>query len=453
MSIKIPNDVLLILKKLNDRGFEAYIVGGAVRDIFLNNQPHDWDIATSATYKEVKFIFEKTIDTGLKHGTVTVMLNGEGYEVTTYRIDGKYEDNRHPSSIEFTTDLSKDLERRDFTFNAMAMDKDGHIVDLYGGKNDLTNKTVRAVGNPDLRIKEDALRMLRTVRFSAIYGYDIDKELYNAIRKNAHLIQNISYERIENEVTKILVSNHPEKFLELYNLGITKYILPEFDALMQTEQNTPWHLYNVGIHTIKAMENIDNDKILRWTMLLHDVGKPNTKSTDKKGQDHFFSHAEISTNIADKILKRYKFPIRDMEKIKKLIFYHDTHYKKMNKIRRLVSKEGIEFCEKLVQIQYSDISAQSNYKYNEKIENIASFDRDIHQVYNDKTAITLKELKINGDDLIKIGFKGKKVGELLEIFYDDVLSDPKINDENLLKQRAVNIFNKTNNTDENQLFH
>lgn len=444
MSIRIPEDVLLILKKLNHSVFEAYIVVGAVRDIFLNNQPHDWDIATSATSEQVKSIFEKTIGTGLKHGTVTVMLNGEGYEVTTYRMDGKYEDNRRPSSIEFTTDLSKDLERRDFTFNAMAMDKDGHIVDLYGGKNDLTNKTVRAVGNPDLRIKEDALRMLRAVRFSAKYGYDIDKELYNAIRKNAHLIQNISYERIENEVTKILVSNHPEKFLELYNLGITKYILPEFDVLIKTEQNMPWHLYNVGIHTIKAMENIDNDKILRWTMLLHDIGKPSTKSTDQKGQHHFFNHAEISMNIADKILNRYKFSIRDMEKIKKLIFYHDTHYKKMNKIRRLVAKEGIEFCEKLIKVQYADVSAQSDYKYHEKIENITSFDRDMHQVYNDKTSITLKELKINGNDLIKIGFKGKEIGKVLEALYEGVLSEPQINNENLLKQKAVHLFNKMN---------
>ena len=262
MSIKIPNDVFDILKQLNDNGYEAYIVGGAVRDIFLQNEPHDWDITTNATPDEVKSIFKKTIDTGLKHGTVTAMINHEGYEITTYRIDGEYEDNRRPSNVEFTTDLSKDLERRDFTFNAMAMDKDGNIVDIYNGRTDLTNKIVKAVGNPEKRIQEDALRMLRAIRFSAKYGYEIDKDLYNAIKNNAHLIQNVSCERIENEVTKILTSGHPEKFLELYNLGLTKYIMPEFDVLMNTPQNTPWHIYNVGMHTMKAVEQIDNDKNL-----------------------------------------------------------------------------------------------------------------------------------------------------------------------------------------------
>lgn len=448
MSIKIPNDVFDILKQLNDNGYEAYIVGGAVRDIFLQNKPHDWDITTNATPDEVKSIFKKTIDTGLKHGTVTAMINHEGYEITTYRIDGEYEDNRRPSNIEFTTDLSKDLERRDFTFNAMAMDKDGNIVDIYNGRTDLTNKIVKAVGNPEKRIQEDALRMLRAIRFSAKYGYEIDKDLYNAIKNNAHLIQNVSYERIENEVTKILTSGHPEKFLELYNLGLTKYIMPEFDVLMNTPQNTPWHIYNVGMHTMKAVEQIDNDKNLRWAMLLHDMGKPACKSTDDKGQDHFYDHPVKSTEIADKILKRFKFSTKDMEEIKKLVYYHDIHYKKMNKIRKFVAKEGIDFCNKLIKVQYADISSQSNYKYEEKVNNIEYLNNKIQEVYNDKTAITLKDLKISGNDLIEIGFKGKEIGEILNTFYNDALSNPNSNNEKSLKQRAKTIFNNTHKLDD-----
>lgn len=443
MNIKIPNDVYKILKILNDAGYESYVVGGAVRDAVLGNEPHDWDITTNATPDQVKKLFKKTIDTGLQHGTVTAMLNSVGYEITTYRIDGEYEDNRRPSSVEFTTDLSKDLQRRDITFNAMAMDKEGNIVDLYNGIQDLKDGIVRSVGDPNERIQEDALRMLRAIRFSARYGFHLDEDFRNAIKKNAHLIKNVSYERIESEVTKIITSNNPEQFLELYNLGLTQYILPEFDKMMNCEQNTIWHNLNVGMHTIEALKHIDNDPNLRWSILLHDVGKPFSKSTDENGKDHFYNHPEKSEKISDSILKRYKKSTNDSTEIKKLIFYHDLYGDDLSMIRKFVALEGIDFARKLIKLQLADVEAQSDYKKEEKINNIKKLSQLFEQVYQDKTAITLKELKVNGNDLLELGYKGKEIGLILSHLYEQTLRNPSLNDKNIL----LDIVNKIDTLD------
>lgn len=443
MNIKIPNDVYKILKTLNDAGYESYIVGGAVRDAVLGNEPHDWDITTNATPDQVKKLFKKTIDTGLQHGTVTAMLNSVGYEITTYRIDGEYEDNRRPSSVEFTTDLSKDLQRRDITFNAMAMDKEGNVVDLYNGIQDLRDGIVRSVGDPNERIQEDALRMLRAIRFSARYGFQLDENFRNAIKNNAHLIKNVSYERIESEVTKIITSNHPEQFLELYNLGLTQYILPEFDKMMNCEQNTIWHNLNVGLHTIEALKYIDNDPNLRWAVLLHDVGKPNSKSVDEKGKDHFYNHPEESEKLSDLILRKYKKSTNDSVEIKKLIFYHDLYGDDLSMIRKFVALEGIDFARKLIKLQIADVEAQSDYKKAEKINNIKKLSALFEQVYKDKTAITLKELKVNGNDLLELGYKGKEIGLILSHLYEQVLKNPSLNDKNTL----LDIVNKIETLD------
>ena len=441
----IPKKIKNILKQINKAGYEAYVVGGAVRDMVLGVEPHDWDITTNAMPDEIKKIFNKTIDTGLQHGTVTAMVDGEGFEITTYRIDGEYEDNRRPKEVIFTSKLSDDLKRRDLTINAMAADKDGNIVDLFGGQEDLKNGIIRAVGDANERIEEDALRMMRAIRFSAKLGFIIDEELFNAIKKNASLIQNISYERIEAEVTKIITSDYPEKFLDLYYLGLTKYIMPEFDEMMKCEQNTPWHLYNTGIHTIEAMKNIENDKILRWSMLLHDMGKPDCKITDEKGQDHFPDHPIKSTEMANEILKRYKFPTKELNEIKKLIYNHDLHLSKLKKIRLFAAKNGKEFVDKLYKIQLSDIAAQSEYKKDEKLNTAITMHDKLVSVIEDKTAITLKELKINGDDLIEIGFKGKEIGNVLNKLYLEAISNPNINNKDKLKKHAKKIYKDMKN--------
>ena len=294
MHIILPDKVRLIIQKLTDEGFEAYAVGGCVRDCLLGKKPNDWDITTSATPIQVKSLFRRTIDTGIQHGTVTVMLGSEGYEVTTYRIDGAYEDARHPKEVTFTASLEEDLKRRDFTINAMAYNDDSGIVDLFGGLSDLDKGIIRAVGDPYDRFDEDALRILRAVRFAAQLDYAIDEKTLEALKKLAQNLTKISAERIRTELQKLLVSGHPEKMLTLYETGVSGVILPEFDLMMKTGQNTPHHMYSVGIHTIEALKNSvafddslyeDDIKNLRLTMLFHDCGKPAARTVDETGRD------------------------------------------------------------------------------------------------------------------------------------------------------------------------
>lgn len=448
MKPQIPQNVIEILTTLENAGYEAYAVGGCVRDFYLGVEPHDWDITTSAKPDETKALFNRTIDTGIKHGTVTAMLNGEGYEITTYRIDGEYEDNRRPSSVEFTSDLSEDLKRRDFTFNAMVMDKDGNIKDLYGGMKDLDNKIVKCVGDPNERFQEDALRMMRAIRFAAKFGFELDEDVYAAIKKNASLIQNVSFERIESELTKILTSDHPENIVDLYYTGIMDYIVPEFSKCMQTQQNSKWHCYDVGMHSVAAVASIENDKNLRWTMFLHDIGKPVCKVVGNDGYDHFMGHDMEGAKMAEKVLDRMKMSNSDKDEILNLIFYHDIHMVKMHKIRKFVADHGIDFARKLIKVQYADVAAQSDYELENKLKKINTLKCAFEEVEKDKTAINIKDLAINGNDLIEIGYKGKEIGKILNDFRDLALNDPRVNTREKLLVKAKERYSKTHNIDD-----
>lgn len=260
LEIHLPEDVNKIIHTIEDAGYEAFAVGGCVRDSLLFRTPDDWDITTSAKPEEVKRLFKKTIDTGIQHGTVTVMLHHAGYEVTTYRIDGEYADARHPKEVTFTANLSEDLRRRDFTINAMAYNDRSGIVDDFHGMEDLKSGVLRAVGDPTERFEEDALRMMRAVRFSAQLDYEIEEKTREAIKALAKNLEQISAERIQVELVKLVKSSHPEKLRDLYETGITAVIMPEFDCMMETEQNNPHHKYSVGEHTIAGMMAVEADK-------------------------------------------------------------------------------------------------------------------------------------------------------------------------------------------------
>ncbi len=290
MFLSLPEDVNYIINTINRAGYEAFAVGGCIRDMVLNKVPNDYDITTSASPDKIKELFRRTIDTGIEHGTVTVMLKSTGYEVTTYRIDGKYEDGRHPASVNFTTSLEEDLLRRDFTINAMAYNEKDGLKDPFGGMEDIKRKIIRCVGDPKERFSEDALRMLRAVRFSAQLGYEIEEDTLEAIKLLAGNLKLISEERIQAELIKTVTSDNPDRLTVAYKTGLTAVFLPEFDRMMETPQNHPHHMYNVGIHTIRSMENIKNDKVLRLAMLFHDMGKPETRSIDENGIDHFYGH-------------------------------------------------------------------------------------------------------------------------------------------------------------------
>ena len=428
------NDVNQIIEIINKNDKDAYLVGGAVRDMVLGKTPHDYDIATNMSYEDLEKVFPDNYPSGKAFGIVTIFFNNTEYEIAHFRNDGEYSDNRH-CEVELVETIDEDLKRRDFTINAMAWNEKDGIIDLFNGKNDIENKIIRSVGNPNERFNEDALRMLRAIRFAAQLGFTIEENTYNAIIENAHLIQNVSYERIEAELTKILTSKNPEMIKLLCDTGISKYIFPELDALFACEQNNPNHMFDVGTHTMVALKNIKNDKILRWTMLLHDIGKPDTKTT-KDGIDHFYDHAEVGKLISRKILKRFKFSNEEREQIEDLIKQHDINIKKKNKLRLYAAKKGAKFFDNLLLVQLSDISAQSDYNKDKKIEKSYTLNKNIHEVIDDKTAIALNDLKINGEDLLKLGYKGEEIGAILKDIYTICLANPEFNDRQKLLEKA-----------------
>lgn len=442
MKIELPRKVVLIIKNLQRHGYEAYAVGGCVRDSVLNRKPEDWDITTSAKPEQVKRIFRRTVDTGIEHGTVTVLIGKDGFEVTTYRVDGLYEDGRHPKEVTFTNQLEEDLKRRDFTINAMAYNDEARLVDPFGGMKDLNSHLIRCVGDPKERFSEDALRILRAVRFSAQLAFPIEEETSDAIRELAGNLEKISAERIQTELVKLLISDHPERMQDAWELGITKVVLPEWDAMVGVEQNTPHHRYDVATHTIRAMQSVKNDKVLRLTMLFHDMGKPVMKTTDETGRDHFKGHAIASEEIAKTVMKRLKFDNDTIRKVTKLVCYHDYRMEATGpEVRRAMNKIGVELFPYYLAVRLADTKAQSSYERREKLENIIQI-RELYQTaLRNRECVTLKGLAVTGTDLMQLGVApGKGLGILLEELLDKVIEDPTWNTKKRLcdyvKERA-----------------
>ena len=436
MRIEMPHNVRYIIEQLNNAGHQAYAVGGCVRDSLLGRIPNDWDITTSAKPEVVKELFRRTIDTGIKHGTVTVLIKDESYEITTFRIDGTYTDHRRPDGVTFTAELSEDLLRRDFTINAMAYnDRDG-LVDLYGGEDDLKKGIIRCVGNADERFDEDALRIMRAVRFAAQLGFEIEENTKKAAECHAPELSKVSAERIETELTKLLVSPHPEQILEMYKMGITSVILPEFDRMMETEQNTPYHLYDVGRHTIEVIKSTSSDKVMRYTALLHDTGKPEVKTTDVNGVDHFKGHAAISEKIARNVLKRLRMDNDTIKDVCTLVYWHDfgIHGRiKKQTVRRFLSRMGNEYFERYLEIKKADMAGQSDYLLEERQEVLERIVEYHDEIIQDNDALSVADLKINGKDLIELGVKpGPEMGEILRSLLDKVLEDPELNNKDTL---------------------
>lgn len=441
VSIQIPEKARKILTALQDAGFEAYVVGGCVRDSILGRTPQDWDITTSARPEQVKSLFRRTIDTGILHGTVTVMMGNEGYEVTTYRIDGKYEDNRHPSEVTFTPSLEEDLKRRDFTINAMAYNPREGLVDLFGGMDDITKKVIRCVGDPKARFGEDALRILRAVRFSAQLGYVIDEATKQAITLLAPSLVNISAERIHVELEKLLISDHPEFLKIAYETGITKVVLPEFDACMATPQKHAHHCYDVGEHTLESVRLVPNDRILRWTMLLHDVGKPQTLTLDEDGTTHFYGHPQLSEEMARDILRRLKSDNDTIYMVCKLVRYHDAandDEPDIRYVRKAINKIGEDAFPMIFEVWRADVLAQSMYLREEKLARIEKWKALYEEILEKKQCVTLKDLAISGNDLIRLGMKpGKELGNLLQALLEEVLEEPERNNKPWLEAIAL----------------
>lgn len=434
--INIPADVRLIIDVLENAGFEAYIVGGCVRDALLFKEPHDWDITTSATPTQIKGLFSHTVDTGIKHGTVTVLFGGVGYEVTTYRIDGAYLDGRHPENVEFTSLLSEDLKRRDFTINAMAYHPERGLVDLFDGQGDLKNRVIRCVGEPRERFSEDALRMMRAVRFSAQLNFSIAEDTRAAISELSENLNQVSHERIRDELMKLLCSDHPERLLDLYELGLTAQFFPEFDQMMVCSQNTKYHCYTVGMHTLKVMESTRPDPVLRLAALLHDLGKLYTK-TEENGVDHFYGHAEVSAERAREFMRDMRFDNDTTKAVCTLAKHHDP---RMNldepSVRMLMHDVGLPLFPLLIELMRADMLGKSAYAM-KSMSNIDRLEEIYKTCFDSGDCVRLKDMAINGDDLCDIGIpKGRRVGEILNALLMEVIKNPEKNERETLLEIA-----------------
>lgn len=445
--IEIPKSVKLIINVLEENGFEAFAVGGCVRDTILGRNPQDWDITTSALPEQVKALFNRTIDTGIQHGTVTVMIKRVGYEVTTYRVDGEYNDGRHPDSVEFTSNLIEDLKRRDFTINAMAYNPTVGLIDAFDGIGDIERKLIKCVGVAEERFGEDALRILRAVRFSAQLGFEIENDTMKAIEKLAPTLEKISAERIRVEMEKLIVSNHPDKLITAYKSGITKVIFPEFDKMMECPQNTPYHKYNVGEHTIKVMENVENTKEMRWAALLHDIGKPQAITYDKKDPErmHFYGHAHVGAEIAQKIMRRLKMDNKTIKFVTRLVYCHDDRPVQYEKspvnVRISVHNIGKDIYDKYLELVYADFQGKSDYGKEKGFDGYLYVKKQYEEIVEKDICTSKKELKITGKDLIAIGCpKGEIIGDILENLLKKVLDNPKLNQKEILKDIAGTMF-------------
>lgn len=437
--IAVPDKARYIVNTIQAAGYEAYVVGGCVRDSLLGRVPQDWDITTSARPEQIKALFPRTIDTGLQHGTVTVMQDREGFEVTTYRIDGEYEDSRHPKEVVFTPNLEEDLKRRDFTMNAMAYNDEKGLIDIFGGLEDMQAGIIRCVGESRERFQEDALRILRAIRFSAQLGYRIEDATEEGIREFAPALCNISAERIQAELVKMMISPHPDYLREAYRLGVTKVFLPEFDLAMETEQRHPHHIYSVGEHILHSLSAVEADKVLRLTMLFHDIGKPATLTVDGEGITHFHGHAAVSADMAKSILRRLKFDNYTISMVSRLVLYHDYGNgiePTMRIVRRAMNKIGEDAFPALFRVRYADMCAQSDYRREEKEQQLEKWRLLYEEVLEKGQCVSLKTLAVTGSDLIAVGMKpGKELGDTLQKLLELVLEDPSLNTkEHLLEE-------------------
>lgn len=445
MTMDMPKNVDTAINLLQSAGFEAYAVGGCVRDSLLGKTPNDWDITTSAKPEDMKSVFADfhCIDTGIKHGTVTVVIDGEPLEITTFRLDGEYEDNRHPKSVTFTSNLGADLGRRDFTVNAMAYSKMTGTVDLFGGENDLKNKIIRCVGDPDRRFNEDALRILRALRFASALDFEIEEKTAQSLLKNRALLGNISEERIAKELLKLVCGKGAKRILTDF-APVLFEILPELQPMYKNSHDNPHHCYDIYEHTLIAAESIDPEPTLRFAMLLHDCGKPAVKKFDETSVAHFYGHQRISAEISAQILARLKVSNKFRDEILFLVSNHDRWelYENTEKMPRYLSKFGLDGVLKLLKVMRADVLAQSpEYRY--RLDQIADAEEIAKNLAAQKPCLSLSELQINGRTLMDIGIpQGRKLGAVLAQLLDEVIDGVTKNTQEALTTRAREIYSE-----------
>lgn len=427
---------------LNGAGYEAYAVGGCVRDALLGREPHDWDIATSAVPEKVKEVFRKfpQADTGLKHGTVTVVIENEPTEITTFRIDGAYSDGRRPDSVAFTTDIAQDLARRDFTINACAADG-ASLIDPFGGREDLSRRVLRCVGDPEKRFKEDALRILRGIRFASELGFSVEEKTKEAMFACRGLLGGISQERITQEFRRTLLGGHVADTLSEFR-EIVAGIVPEMRAAIGFSQRNPHHIYDVYEHIVRTVGAIDSDILLRTAMFFHDIGKPRCLTVDARGVGHFYGHPAVSASMTEDILRRMRYPAAEIRAVTELIENHDLKMKATRVgVKRALYRVGAGQFGRLLKIKEADISAQNPAYMPENLRWLRSIETIYCELLSENACFSKEDLAISGSDLIRAGIpEGAQIGAILDRLLRLVIDEELENQKDRLLQKAMLLY-------------
>ncbi|MBR6523015.1 MAG: HD domain-containing protein [Clostridia bacterium] len=442
--MRLPENILKAINILSGGGFEAFVVGGCVRDMIMGKVPDDYDITTNALPGQTVECFKdyKVIETGIKHGTVTVVIDGENIEITTYRVDGEYLDNRRPENVRFTGSLEEDLKRRDFTMNAIAYSPDKGIIDPLGGEQDIKNGLIRCVGDPDKRFNEDGLRILRALRFSSQTGVLIDGATDQSIRKNKDLIKNLSAERIFTELKKLLCGENAQGIIREY-VDVIGVFIPEILPMVAFPQNTKYHCYDVFEHTLKALENSEKSEVIRLAVLLHDIGKPEAFTTDADGTAHFKGHAQIGAEMAKNIFARLKSDNDTKNMVCNLIAEHSIKIS-VNKtaVKKYISKKGLDFVKLLLKVKKADNSAKAPEYCNPAELDLA--EKLIKEIEKSGFPLFISDLEVTGSDLIELGISGKKIGETLASLLELVIEGKLQNTKEVLTRKAKEMVRNEN---------
>ena len=437
--VKIPEKAQHLMRLLKYRGYEAFVVGGCVRDSLLGREPGDWDICTNANPKQMKQCFEglRVIETGMRHGTLTVMADGRPFEVTAYRIDGAYTDGRHPDQVRYTSNIRADLSRRDFTVNAMAYNDDAGLVDPFGGAGDLKAEVLRCVGRAETRFNEDGLRIMRCIRFASQLEFGIEAETSNALYSCKSLLDIISAERIRTELDKLLCGSGAAGVLTRYR-EIAAQVIWEIRPMFDLDQRNPYHSYSVWDHTLRAVGHIKNTPELRLSALFHDIGKPGKMTIDETGRGHFYKHEQLSEEIADRVMRRLKYDNRTRDTVTAVVRNHSIVFRPTLKYaRRLLNRLGEERLRLLIEMEYADVRSQNPVYTDERVAGIRAFSQKVDEVLAQEQCFSMGDLAISGVDLLRLGVgQGPEIGAILNRLLDMVIDGELPNEKAALIKAA-----------------
>ena len=437
MEIMLPQSAAQVIEILEKNGFEAWAVGGCVRDSLLGQTPKDWDIATNALPEQTSVLFRgcTVAQTGEKHGTVTVVLQGQPLEVTTNRNEGGYEDNPQPRHVGFNDDIHRDLKRRDFTINAMAYHPRRGLIDDFGGRTDLARSCIRCVGSPEERFREDALRIMRALRFSAVLGFEIDADTAAALRKGAGMLHNIAAERIRDEPVKLLCGKNVRQVLTEYR-DVFAAVMPQLAPMFDFDQKNPHHYLDVWAHTVQALSSSVPVPAVRLALLFHDSGKPASFTTDEKGIGHFYGHPAKSEEIAREIMQQLRFDHATADRVLLLVRWHDADILPEGRsVKRWLNRLGEEGLRQLLQVKAADRGA-TNYKF-ENLSVLRLVEQKLDTVLQEGQCFSREKLAVNGKDLLALGFpQGRQLGEALDALLNLVIDEQLPNQRTVLLNRA-----------------